>query len=87
MAIATQRQRLMRRDDGVNGDSNVGVDQNVQTLIGIVIFSIVLATISVALRFLSRRCQKLQYKADDWLIAIALAGPHETFGDEKKLIA
>lgn len=75
MATAAQRQMLMRRDVGTGGDPNAAIDRDIQTVLGVSAFSIVLATVPVTLRFLSRRSQNSSFKADDWLIVIALARP------------
>jgi hypothetical protein len=54
------------------GDPNVGVAQNVETIIAVSVFSIVLATASVALRFMFRATSKLHWMLDDWTIVIAM---------------
>lgn len=52
-------------------DPNAGVANNKATLIGVSVFSIVLATAPVVARLIFRRASKLKWLADDYLIIIA----------------
>ena len=53
------------------GDPNIGVASNVATIIGVSVFSICLATISVAARLIFRKMSNLRWLADDYTIVIA----------------
>jgi hypothetical protein len=48
-----------------------GVDANVSLIIGVAVFSIVLVTISIILRFVFRNISKAGLKADDYWMVVA----------------
>lgn len=49
-----------------------GVEANRQLILGVSIFSIILGTLPVVGRFLSRKNNKLPFLTDDYLIVVAL---------------
>ena len=53
-------------------DPYVGVEDNRRLILGVAIFSIVLATLPVIGRFVSRRKSKLPWLTDDYLIVVAM---------------
>jgi hypothetical protein len=53
------------------GDPNEGVAENVRTIIGVSVFSIVLATSSVVARLIFRKTSKIPWLSDDYFIVIA----------------
>lgn len=52
-------------------DPNAGVAENRRTIIGVSVFSVILATAPVIARLIFRRTSKLQWLADDYLIIVA----------------
>ncbi|KAI0475638.1 hypothetical protein GGR56DRAFT_522241 [Xylariaceae sp. FL0804] len=61
----------MAADQVPPGDPNRGVANNVRTIIGVSVFSIFLATSSVAARLIFRRTSKLPWMLDDYAIILA----------------
>jgi hypothetical protein len=63
---------------GVN--PNDGVHANIQTIIGVSVFTIFLATVSTALRFCSRKVRQLKWELDDWFMLVATV--HQIHGND-----
>jgi len=64
-------QMLARQEPGAP-NPNIGVNANHATIIGVSVFSIALATLSVIARFWCRASLKTRLQTDDWTIVIAL---------------
>ncbi|KAL1963601.1 hypothetical protein VTN77DRAFT_8046 [Rasamsonia byssochlamydoides] len=62
---------LARQAEDPDLDPSAGVAANIRTVIGVSVFSIVLAVVSTGLRFVFRKNRKLPWLLDDYMMVIA----------------